>query len=355
MWWWGSTSVWEVAQSRSWREATSCGAEEGESKPVLTHDEVVWGYRYILGRDPESEAVISEHAAAAADVATFRRNLLQCPEFDRISTQSLSSRVQQSMWVAAPVCGGARLMWIDLRDRYVSLSCLQDSYEMVESRFIRGVLREGDVFVDVGANIGWFTILASTIVGESGHIYAFEPRRPIVDYLQRTVELNRLESMVTVYPIGLSNEETSETLMWFVTSDNGGSGTLCRNDAGPDMVRQSIEVRRLDALDLGHVDVIKMDVEGAEFLVSQGARMTIERDRPIILSEILPKELQRVSGCPLQEYFDFFLSNNYYAYIVDSVRCGEHVTGFPSSWEKGIVNIGFIPIERAFERSIFGD
>jgi FkbM family methyltransferase len=320
---------------------------------VLTHDEVVWGYRYILGRDPESEAVVRAHATAARDVPTFRRILLQCPEFDRISIQSLSSRFQESLWVAAPVCGGARMMWIDLRDRYVSLGCLQDGYEVVESRFIRGVLREGDVFVDVGANVGWYTMLASTIVGERGHIHAFEPRRPIVDYLQRTVELNRLENMVTVHPIGLSNEATSELLMWGATSDNGGGASLSRNDAGPDMVCQSIEVRRLDSLALDHVDVIKIDVEGAEFLVMAGAKDTVTRHRPIVLSEVLPEQLTRVSGCSPQDYFDFFSHNNYDSYIVDHDRCGERVDGYPSRWDKGLVNIAFIPTERTIDASVF--
>ncbi len=161
---------------------------------MLTRDEVVWGYRYVLGRDPESEAVVSTHAAAMKGVPEFRRALLQSKEF-----ASLNPWFQRPYWVAAPVFGGARLMWIDLSDRYVSQGCLQDSYEIFESQFIRGVLRSEDVFVDIGANVGWYTMLASTIVGDGGHIHAFEPRRPIVDYLQRTAALNGLEKLITVY------------------------------------------------------------------------------------------------------------------------------------------------------------
>lgn len=317
---------------------------------VLTHDEVVWGYRYILGREPESDAIVNASAAAMKDVAAFRRTLLKSREFGRLYTQ-----FQQSCWVAAPVFGGSRLMWIDLSDRYVSLACLQDAYEPVESRFIRGVLKANDVFVDVGANVGWYTMLASTIVGDGGHVHAFEPRRPMVDYLQSTVKLNGLANAVTVHAIGLSNENTSESLMWVATSDNGGSASLARGDASADMICQPIEVRTLDGLQLGHVDVMKIDVEGAEPLVFEGARATIERDRPIVLTEVLPSQLKRVSHASPQEYIDFFLSRDYRGYIVDLTRCGDDVLGFPTPWEKELVNIGFVPKEKPINAAVFRD
>lgn len=315
---------------------------------MLTRDEVVWGYRYILGRDPESERVVQASAAAMKDVPAFRRALLQSTEFARLHAQT-----QKPYWVAAPVFGGSRLMWIDLSDRYVSLGCLEDAYEPIESRFIRNVLKTNDVFVDVGANIGWYTMLASTIVGNRGHIHAFEPRRQIVDYLRRTVALNGAGDLVTVYPIGLSNDAKCETLMWSGISDNGGGASFARDDASTDMVCQTIDVRALDSLDVGDVDVVKIDVEGAELLVVEGARRTIERHRPIILSEVFPEQLRRVSRCTPEQYFDFFLSRDYAGYIVDNLRYGENVQTFPDVDGRSLVNIGFIPVEK-YDPAIFG-
>ena len=305
---------------------------------MLTHDEVVWGYRYILGRDPESEAVVHASAAAMKDVQTFRAVLLRSKEFAGIFV-----KFEQSCWVVASVLEGHRLIWIDLSDRYVSLGCLHDGYEPAETRFIKSVLKIDDVFIDIGANVGWYTMLASTIIGENGKIHAFEPRRPIVDYLQRSVTINGLDKLITVHPIGLSNEAKSEILMWGATSDNGGSASFARNDVSPQMVCQTIEVRSLDSLNLPRVDVIKIDVEGAEPLVVEGARATIERDRPIILTEILPSQLERVCNCSPNSISTFFLSRHYRGYIVDHVRCGENVNSFPDNWEKGLVNVGFVP------------
>jgi FkbM family methyltransferase len=316
---------------------------------MLTHDEVVWGYRYILGRNPESPTIINSHAKAWKDVLDFRRALLQSKEFAFLFLQ-----FEQPCWVAAPVFGGTRLMWIDLSDRFVSLACLNDLYEPTETRFIREVLRPDDVFVDAGANVGWYTMLASTIIGEGGHIHAFEPRHPVVDYLQRTVALNSLENLITVHSIGLSNEKKSEILMWDPISGNGGNAWLARDGVAPDRESQKIEVQPFDSLNLGRIDIIKMDVEGAEPFLLEGAKGTIDRDRPIIVTEIFPFQLELVAKCSSEYYFDFFGSRHYRGLIVDSVRCGENVFAYPDPWEKPLVNIAFVPEERVVPGSAFG-
>src|ERR1700712_513976 len=98
---------------------------------MLTRDEIIWGYRYLLGREPENAAIIDSHSNLVADVQAFREALLRSDEFARTFVQ-----FQPPCWVAAPVFAGRRLLWINLADRYVSLGCLQDSYEPIESHFL---------------------------------------------------------------------------------------------------------------------------------------------------------------------------------------------------------------------------
>lgn len=145
---------------------------------VLTSDEAIWGYRYILGRDPEDGSVLDRHMRAYPNWHNFRQALLNSSEF----TRSRIERSPESKWVASSILAGERLIWLDLADNYVSRGCLFDSYEPVETDLVRRHLAAGDVFFDIGANIGWFSLLASTIVGPSGHVHAFEPRRPTVEY-----------------------------------------------------------------------------------------------------------------------------------------------------------------------------
>jgi FkbM family methyltransferase len=320
---------------------------------VLTRDEVIWGYRYILGREPESEAVVNATAAAVDNFREFRRILLGSAEFDRICIQSRASWFQRPVWVAAPVFGGLRLLWIDLSDRFVSLGCLQDGYELVETNFLKRILRNDDVFLDIGANVGWYTLLASTIIDSHGHIYAFEPHRPTVEYLQRTVALNNLNSLIDVYPIGLAKESKTELLAWVAGTGNGGAASLGGNSVLQGMNTQSIEVRPLDSLGIARVNVIKIDVEGAELLVMEGATRILDRDRPIVMSEVLPGQLQRVSGCTPEDYFGYFACRHYRAYILDTVRCGERIDTFPNPWHKELVNVAFIPGESPIDDCLF--
>src|SRR5262249_16356678 len=156
-----------------------------------------------------------------------------------------------------------RLMWIDLGDHFVSRGCLLDSYEPAETRFVRTVLREGDTFADVGANVGWFTLLASMIVGRQGRIHAFEPRPETVDYLEKRVFLNRPEGQVTIYRYGLSDADGQTLLVWAKDTDNPGGSFLADHKPHPSAESQLVAVRSLDDLALSRLDFMKVDVEGA--------------------------------------------------------------------------------------------
>src|SRR5690349_4571051 len=61
-------------------------------------------------------------------------------------------------------------------------------YESTETKLVKGILKEGDVFIDVGANIGWYTVHAGRIVGPTGKVYAFEPEPTALSYLRKNVE-----------------------------------------------------------------------------------------------------------------------------------------------------------------------
>jgi hypothetical protein len=99
------------------------------------------------------------------------------------------SRDSAGTWVLAELDDGTRL-WIDLGDYGVSRSCMFGSYEPVETAFVRSMLKSGQNFIDIGANIGWFTMLAARIVGPSGRVYAFEPRPNTCERLRKSVSEN---------------------------------------------------------------------------------------------------------------------------------------------------------------------
>jgi len=149
-------------------------------------------------------------------------------------------------------------------------------YEHRLFALLGSALRPGMVFVDVGANKGDFTIYAARIVGEQGHVHSFEPDAENALWLRRTVATNRLRN-VTVHETAISDMSGEATL--YRGADSGTHSLVAEGDTDGTKVR----VRRLsDALE-SPPDVLKVDVEGAEMSVMQGA---VGKLAPLVVIEV---------------------------------------------------------------------
>ncbi len=152
-------------------------------------------------------------------------------------------------------------------------------------------LADGDVFFDVGANVGYYTVLGSRLVGENGLVVAFEPVARNLAHLYNHVALNKLEN-VSIIPAACSDEIS---LAAFSTGPNNAMGHLTdENNEMPGKNLMLVPTVTLDevAERLGVVpDVLKIDVEGAELSVLRGASSKILPAKPKIFlslhSEIL--------------------------------------------------------------------
>lgn len=305
---------------------------------MLEHDEVVWAFRYLFGRDPESNATIEAHSNFDS-WRELRIGLLASDEFQN----TIAIRRIMNKWVLTDVMGGRRKMWLDLGDRYVSHACLLDNYEPIETAFIREHLKEGDSFLDIGANIGWYTILASTIVGEHGRINSFEPRATTFRYLAESIALNGLNGLATVHNCGLSDHEGVAYINNAVDTDNPG-GSFVSEGALGGMESFPISLRTLDSYNFDKVDFIKIDVEGSEPKVFAGGAELIRRDMPIIMAEVNDAALRNVSNVSGNEMIRFFVDLGYQAQILDHRRNGELIERIPDDWDRDIMNIGLIPL-----------
>ena len=172
-------------------------------------------------------------------------------------------------------------------------------YELDTERLIRRILRPGDRFVDAGANIGYFTMLAASVVGDSGRVDAFEPqpdnRARLIEHLQR----NELADRVRVHPLALGDRDDTVTIHYYIDRLNHGSSTLF---VEPDARTRRVEVpmRRMDDVladvDTAPVRLVKMDIEGAEPLAIAGmARLLGAEQPPMIVCEFNPSQA-RVAG-----------------------------------------------------------
>lgn len=172
-------------------------------------------------------------------------------------------------------------------------------YEPLTVDLFAAVLRPGATFVDVGANHGYFTVLAAKLVGSAGRVEAFEPNPTVADALARVLALNDLSGQVAVHRVALSDREGHADFYPSVSPVNDGLSSLLVSDAALEhgVLRRDRTVRvpteTFDAfaerVGLGRVDLLKIDVEGAEALVLGGmARTLAERPPRRIVCELVP-------------------------------------------------------------------
>jgi len=164
-------------------------------------------------------------------------------------------------------------------------------YEFAVSQLVREYLKPGDVFLDVGANIGYYSVIAGATVGPAGAVYAFEPSTRIRARLQRNVELNQMRQ------ISIRGEAVTAGagIVRLVEPQGVGNDGLAYVQTNGDS--SGIEVRAISLDDLSEFSehtphLIKVDVEGGEADVFRGARGLLNRsDAPSIIFESF--EIQR--------------------------------------------------------------
>ncbi len=186
----------------------------------------------------------------------------------------------------------------------------QGVYEVWTLRALRAFLAPGDTFVDAGANIGYLSAYAASLVGPGGQVHSFEPVPQYYARLKRVVELNPAYA-VHVNNCALGDRDTTASIA--VTSlRNIGWNTMVQGFMSDETAQViPVHVRRLDAYlaenGVDRVAVIKIDVEGFELPVLRGLenylRQTPPAERPVLLIEVAPKAypLLHVSVRQLEE------------------------------------------------------
>jgi FkbM family methyltransferase len=194
---------------------------------------------------------------------------------------------------------GARIH-LNPRDPVVSGALALGVYEKPETRFFLNTIKPGATFLDVGANIGYYSALALTRVGAAGRVLAIEPDPETFEYLLRTIAANGQERAQAVQK-GLADAPGS--LRLYRNSSNRGDNRFYANDLADNFV--DVEVARADdvlaSLGIGRVDLIKIDVQGFEGKVLQGLEGTIRNSNPlVILSEFWPWGLREAGSDPFE-------------------------------------------------------
>jgi FkbM family methyltransferase len=200
------------------------------------------------------------------------------------------------------------------------------------------------VFLDAGANEGFYTVFASYRVGKTGAVWAFEPSRREMERLTANVQLNGLAN-VRSFAVALADEDTNAELL-IAGDEHSGHNTLGQFVYESELsARESVPLRRLDSLlhenALERLDFLKIDVEGAERRVLAGGLGALSRFRPLILLEVSDSSL-KAQGSSRDELIRFLESQAYRLYLFDP-STGLPVPAFEGRYG---ANMLALPVER---------
>jgi FkbM family methyltransferase len=165
--------------------------------------------------------------------------------------------------------------------------CLRSGklYEKFLMAFIEQFIPKDKNILDIGANIGVWSIIYSNIINNDCKIYSFEPQKEIFDCLNNNVIINKCNNIV-LYNIGLSNENNIKYMnaSYDMQQNFGSFRIVDDNDINSKLLK--IECKIGDELQYSNIGFIKIDVEGFEYKVLQGLEQTILNNKPIIFIEI---------------------------------------------------------------------
>jgi FkbM family methyltransferase len=204
-------------------------------------------------------------------------------------------------------------MFLDSRDS-LNLS-INGVYEPFETELVKKEIRKGDVVLDVGANIGYYTLIFAKLVGENGKVFAFEPDPSNFALLKKNVEINGYKN-ITLVQKAVSNK-TGKTKL-YLSDRNLGDHRIYDSHDG----RRCIEIDAIRLDDYfknynGKIDFIKMDIQGAEGGAIQGMCSLLKKNKNVkIVTEFWPIGLKRFGIGP-EEYVKLLIEHGFKLYEIN--------------------------------------
>jgi FkbM family methyltransferase len=244
--------------------------------------------------------------------------------------------------------GGWWLAGADMIDDAIFTGNFEDS----ERRFIQGFLKPGMTVLDIGAHHGFYTMLAAKIVGPTGRVMSFEPSHRERERLSVHLRLNRILDRVSVFPAALGRE-TAESTLYVVVGRDTGCNSLRPPAVTEPTQKVQVPVTSLDTFiaqqNVARVDFIKMDVEGGELGVLEGAEELLGKlPRPLILAELADSRTLPW-GYNASAIYDSLVAKSYRWFAI--TREGK-LQAYPRTDRFG-TNLLAVPEERVPETNLF--
>jgi FkbM family methyltransferase len=243
--------------------------------------------------------IILSFAAFVARIlpVSFRSSLYKNPSISKAIRQGLNQAAPEGLnetTIAAGNLAGTR-MFLDLK---AEKDYWLGTYEPQLQATIQELVLPGQIAYDIGANIGFMTLLFAQCVESTGHVYAFEALPANLQRLRDNIALNSVDDRVTIISAAVNDRSNSTK---FYIGPSPGTGKLVKS-AGRSTItyRESIEVEGISIDDFIYQsgnpapDILKIDIEGGEVLALPGMSRMLHEKRPVVMIELHGQEAARV-------------------------------------------------------------
>lgn len=204
---------------------------------------------------------------------------------------------------------------LDQSDPVASGAIALGVYERYESELFRSKIKPSMTIIDIGANLGYYTAIASRLAGERGLVVAFEPEPNFFKLLSRNIRRNGLKNVIN-FELAIAEKNGLTNL--YLSNENKGHNSLINSEE----LKNSVQVKTttlddfLASQKITKVDMIKMDVEGAEILALEGMRNTLIKHRPLLFLEFSPHSIIKIKRNPM----DFLLTIRNIGYSIFEIN-----------------------------------
>jgi FkbM family methyltransferase len=207
------------------------------------------------------------------------------------------------------------------------------AFEWAEREWLEAALKPEMVFYDIGANIGYFSIIAADKVTPLGHVYSFEPVNDTYIRLVENIQLNQLDNQITAFRVAAS-DQAGEAQIYIPDKGMDAWNSLAVKPEAGNYKLEVIKTVVLDEMVTGKTlqppDIIKIDVEGWELYVLKGLQQTLKKYHPTLFIEFNAHNLN-AAGTSCSELADFIRALGYQLYEYDprhKILVVQHVFNF---------------------------
>jgi FkbM family methyltransferase len=288
------------------------------SRRAATMLDFVEACRLFWGRNPtESEIDDFRTHSPRRGLDDLVPRMINSPEFQARAFGAELERPAHDCLVMTELSNGLRLFF-SIRDTFVGIPIAVGVFECDVTEVITRLLRPGMNCVDVGANLGYYSVLMAAVVGfAGGRVYSFEPD-PLAFYLlSKNARENRLETVIVPHHFACGGGDGAGFLQRDSNAENYG-GMYVRETSEDGI---AIQIRALDDVIPASVqiDLVKMDIEGYEPVALQGMRRTLDRCRPTLIVEFNVAMLRAQQEDGARQLLEALGRMNYACYDIASI------------------------------------